>query len=136
MLVHTRQRGQGADAYSPIQLHVRRKPPKTVTEEQQARLLEACTRLRDRFLLVCCSSPGCGWVRRWGCGTWTCGCGLVRCMWCHRRDNVNDGRVKQLASVVERVGRVGPHDWRRVGDHRGVHDEMASSAWVPLIQYE
>jgi hypothetical protein len=52
MLVHTRQRGPNTDAYSPIRLRVHRKRPRTVTQEQQTQLLDACTHLRDRFFLL------------------------------------------------------------------------------------
>lgn len=45
--------------------------PKTLTAEQVQALIDACGHLRDRFLLALWYETGCGWVRRWGCGTRT-----------------------------------------------------------------
>ncbi|MFI6958494.1 tyrosine-type recombinase/integrase [Nocardia sp. NPDC050408] len=52
LLAHTRRGGPNTDSYSPIRLHAHRKPARTVTVEQQTALMDACARLRDRFLLL------------------------------------------------------------------------------------
>ncbi|GAA1554103.1 tyrosine-type recombinase/integrase [Streptomyces globosus] len=56
MLVHTR-RGGGAE-YSPIRIHAHRKPPKTLTEDEVQRLIRACDRRRDQFLIALLDDSG------------------------------------------------------------------------------
>ncbi|WP_256985023.1 site-specific integrase, partial [Streptomyces sp. 2R] len=58
MLVHTRRQGPGPDAYSPIRIATASKVPATVTAGESRRLVDACVRLRDRFLLVLLSETG------------------------------------------------------------------------------
>ncbi len=58
MLAHTRRRGPGPDAYSPIRIATAPRAPATVTAGETRRLIDACTRLRDRFLLVLLSETG------------------------------------------------------------------------------
>lgn len=57
MLVHARQ-GRMPEAYSPIRIHAPRKPPQELTDAQIRRLIDACERLRDRFLLVLLNETG------------------------------------------------------------------------------
>ena len=52
MLVHTRPGRLGADAYSPVRISFAGKPPATLSDAQVARLVAACARRRDRFLLI------------------------------------------------------------------------------------
>jgi integrase/recombinase XerD len=106
MLVHTRRRGPSTEAYSPIRLHVHRKRPATVTEQEQARLLEACTRLRDRFLLLLWFESGLRLGEALGLrhSDLRLRAGEVHVV--AREDNVNDARVKQLKSRVVPVGDV------------------------------
>lgn len=100
MLVHTRQRGPGADAYSPIRLHVHHKRPMTVTEQEQARLLEACTRLRDRFLILLWFESGLrlGEALKLRHSDLRLRAGEVHVV--PRVDNVNEARVKELKPRV------------------------------------
>jgi integrase/recombinase XerD len=100
MLVHTRRRGPGADAYSPIRLHVHHKRPKTVTEQEQARLLEACTRLRDRFLILLWFESGLRLGEALGLrhADLRLRAGEVHVV--PREDNVNEARVKELKPRV------------------------------------
>jgi integrase/recombinase XerD len=58
MLVHTRRRGPGPDAYSPIRIATASKPPATLTGAEVRRLIEACASRRDRFLLILLAETG------------------------------------------------------------------------------
>jgi len=58
MLIHTRRRGPGADAGSPIRIPAYRKPPKTLTRQELRRLKDSCTCLRDLFLLTILEETG------------------------------------------------------------------------------
>ncbi len=58
MLAHTRRGRIDRDAYSPIRLHPVRTPAKTVTDNDFERLLGACRRARDRFLLHVMNDAG------------------------------------------------------------------------------
>jgi integrase/recombinase XerD len=58
MLIHTRRRGPGPDAGSPIRMPAYRKPPKTLTSEELRRLKDSCTCLRDLFLLAILEETG------------------------------------------------------------------------------
>ena len=51
LLAHLHRGRRGEQAYSPLRVHVPRKPPKTLTEQQVNALVEACDRARDRFLI-------------------------------------------------------------------------------------
>jgi integrase/recombinase XerD len=51
MLVHTRRSRPRAESFSPIRIHVQRRVPKTLTDDEIAALIGACTRRRDQFLL-------------------------------------------------------------------------------------
>lgn len=104
MLVHTRRRGPGAEAFSPIRLQVHRKRPKTVTDEQQMLLLDACTRLRDRFLILLLFEAGLRLGEALGLrhSDLRLRAGEVHVV--PREDNVNDARVKELKPRVVPVG--------------------------------
>ena len=58
MLVHTRRGRSGPDAYSPVRISVSRKPAAVLSDVQVARLVAACDRRRDRFLLVLLDQTG------------------------------------------------------------------------------
>lgn len=58
MLAHTRRHGPGPDAYSPIRIATAPKAPATVTAGEIRCLVDACARLRDRFLIVLLSETG------------------------------------------------------------------------------
>ncbi|MCI2421151.1 site-specific integrase [Saccharopolyspora sp. K220] len=104
MLVHTRQRGPSADSYSPIRLRVHHQRPRTVTEKQQTQLLDACTHLRDRFLVLLMFESG----LRLGEALGLRHCDLrLRAGEVHvvpREHNVNDARVKELKPRIIPVG--------------------------------
>lgn len=100
MLVHTRQRGLDVEAYSPIRLPVHRKRPGTVTGEEQARLLAACTRLRDRFLILLLFESGLRLGEALGLRHADLRLRAGEVYVVPREDNVNDARVKQLKPRV------------------------------------
>lgn len=56
MLVHT-QRG-GEVEHSPIRIHAHRNPPKTLTGDEVQRLMRACSRRRDQFLIALLDDSG------------------------------------------------------------------------------
>lgn len=56
MLAHA-QRG-GEVEYSPIRIHAHRKPPRTLTDDEVQRLMSACNRRRDRFLIALLDDSG------------------------------------------------------------------------------
>jgi site-specific recombinase XerD len=58
MLVHTRRGRPGADAYSPVRMALVRKSAATLSDAQVARLVAACGRCRDRFLLILLDQTG------------------------------------------------------------------------------
>jgi site-specific recombinase XerD len=58
MLVHTRRGRLRADAYSPVRIAVAPKPAATLPDAAVARLVAACVRLRDRFLLILLDQTG------------------------------------------------------------------------------
>lgn len=58
MLAHTHRGQPGAQSYSPIRIHVRRKPPKPLTPEEVRQVLDACRRRRDRFLFTLLDESG------------------------------------------------------------------------------
>ncbi|MFD6102899.1 tyrosine-type recombinase/integrase [Nocardia salmonicida] len=100
LLAHTRRGAPNADSYSPIRLHVHRKPAKTVTVPQQRALMDACTRLRDRFLLLLWFETGLRLGESLGLrhSDLRLRAGEVHVV--PREDNVNDARVKRLKSRV------------------------------------
>ena len=106
MLVHTRQHGPKTDAYSPIRLRVHRKRPRTVTQEQQTQLLNACSHLRDRFFLVLLFESGLRLGEALGLrhSDLRLRAGEVHVV--PREHNVNAARVKELKPRVVPVGEV------------------------------
>src|SRR5215218_5771937 len=55
-----------------IGLKVPRKHPRILAAVEMQTILDACDRLRDTVVVRgCCTTPGCGSVRRWGCATRT-----------------------------------------------------------------
>lgn len=100
LLAHTRRRDPSADAYSPIRLHVHRTPPRTVTVEQQAALVDACRRLRDRLLIVLWFETGLRLGESLGLRHSDL---KLRAREVHvvpREDNTNEARVKRLKPRV------------------------------------
>jgi integrase len=100
LLAHTNRGGPTAGSYSPIRLHAHRKPPKTVTVDEQKALLDACTRLRDRFLLMVWFETGLRLGETLGLrhSDLRLRAGEVHVV--PREDNVNDARVKRLKPRV------------------------------------
>lgn len=103
MLVHTRRGRVDADSYSPIRLHAHRKPPKTVTAREVEALLDACARLRNRFLLVLLFESGLRLGEALGLrhSDLRLRAGQVHVV---PRDNTNDARVKGSKARVVPVG--------------------------------
>lgn len=58
MLVHTRRGRVDPDAFSPIRLRPVRRPGRTLTDAEVARVLSACRRARDRFLVTLLNATG------------------------------------------------------------------------------
>ncbi|MFD8532267.1 tyrosine-type recombinase/integrase [Streptosporangium canum] len=58
LLAHTQRGRPGAESYSPIRIHVNRKPPKTLTPQEIDQILAACRRRRDRFLFALLDESG------------------------------------------------------------------------------
>jgi integrase/recombinase XerD len=100
MLVHTRRGRPDADAYSPLRMPLSRKPPKTLTDAAVTRLVEACARRRDRFLLVLLDQTGLrlGEVLGLRHADLRLRAGEVAVV--PRVDNVNEARVKGLKARV------------------------------------
>ena len=100
LLVHTRRGAAQAESYSPIRMAVHRKPARTVTVEQQAALMDACVRLRDRFLLLLWFETGLRLGETLGLrhSDLRLRAGEVHVV--PREDNPNDARVKRLKPRV------------------------------------
>lgn len=94
LLAHTRRGRCDPEAFSPIRIPAARRPPATLTADEVTRLLAACVRRRDRFLIALLAESGLRvgealglrhadlWLRA----------GEVRVV--AREDNVNGARVK------------------------------------------
>ena len=52
------------------------------------------------------------------------------------RDHELDAGRQVIENALQALTVSIRHDWRRVGYHREVRVETASSAWVPLVQHE
>ncbi|MBN1173221.1 MAG: tyrosine-type recombinase/integrase [Micromonosporaceae bacterium] len=100
MLVHTRRGRLGSDAYSPMRMSSTRKPPVALSQAQVARLVAACRRCRDRFLLVLLDQTGLRIGEALGLrhADLHLRAGQVEVV--PRGDNVNGARVKGLKARV------------------------------------
>ncbi len=96
VLAHARRGRVGSESYSPIRIHALRKPASTLTEIEVRRLVAACARRRDRFLLVLLDETGLRLGEALGLrhADLRLRAGEVRVV--PRDDNVNAARVKGL----------------------------------------
>ncbi|WP_218018240.1 tyrosine-type recombinase/integrase [Nocardia shimofusensis] len=94
LLVHTRRRG--GKEFSPIRIHAHRTVPKTVTAEQQRAVQDACSRLRDRFLIVLLFETGLRLGEALGLRHHDLKLRSGEVHVVAREDNANDARVKRL----------------------------------------
>lgn len=101
MLTHTRPgrvRGRAGDdrAFSPLHMVAGRKPPPTLTDTQAVAVVEACARLRDRFLIRLLLESGLRLGEALGLrhGDLRLRRGEIEVV--PRANNVNDARVKGL----------------------------------------
>jgi integrase/recombinase XerD len=100
MLVHTRRQRPGPDDYSPIRIFAQRKLPKTLTDAEVRRLMDACAHLRDRFLVGLLNESGLRVGEALGLrhGDLELRRAQVRVL--PREDNANGARVKGLKGRV------------------------------------
>jgi integrase/recombinase XerD len=106
MLVHTRRGRLGAEAYSPIRIAFARKPVATLSDAQVARLVTACTRRRDRFLLILLDQTGLRLGEALGLRHADLRLRAGEIAVVPRDDNVNGVRVKGLKARVVPAGAV------------------------------
>lgn len=100
MLVHTRRGRPDADAYSPLRMPLSRKPPTTLTDVAVTRLVAACVRRRDRFLLVLMDQTGLRLGEALGLRHADLRLRAGEVAVVPRGDNVNEARVKGLKARV------------------------------------
>jgi integrase/recombinase XerD len=100
MLVHTRRGRVGRDAYSPMRIPVSRKPAATLSEAEVARLVGACRRHRDRFLLILLDQTGLRLGEALGLRHSDLRLRAGEIALVPRVDNVNGARVKGLKARV------------------------------------
>jgi site-specific recombinase XerD len=106
MLVHTRRGRLGSDAFSPVRIAFSRKPPATLSDGQVARLVAACRRHRDRFLLVLLDQTGLRLGEALGLRHADLRLRAGEIAVVPRDDNVNGARVKGLKTRVLPAGPV------------------------------
>jgi integrase/recombinase XerD len=96
LLVHTQRHRSGAATYSPIRIRVHRRVPETLGDEEVGRVLAACTRLRDRFLVRLLDASGLRISEALGLrhADLVLRSGEVRVV--PREDNANGARVKGM----------------------------------------
>jgi site-specific recombinase XerD len=106
MLVHTRRGRLGPDAYSPVRIPLARKRPRALSDAQVTRLVAACDRARDRFLLVLLDQTGLRLGEALGLrhADLRLRAGEVAVL--ARPDNVNGARAKGLKGRVVPAGLV------------------------------
>lgn len=94
LLAHTRRGGGDAEGFSPIRIRAGRKPPAMLTDEEVGRLLGACARRRDRFLIALLAESGLRLGEALGLrhADLRLRAGEIRVV--DREDNVNGARVK------------------------------------------
>jgi integrase/recombinase XerD len=100
MLVHTRRGRPDADAFSPVRMLSARKPPSTLTDAAVVRLVAACARRRDRFLLVLLDQTGLRLGEALGLRHADLRLRAGEVAVVPRDDNVNGARVKGLKARV------------------------------------
>ncbi|ROO59113.1 site-specific recombinase XerD [Micromonospora sp. Llam0] len=100
MLAHTRRGRLGAEAYSPVRIPFVRKSPVELPEGQVARLVAACPRRRDRFLLVLLDQTGLRLGEALGLRHADLRLRAGEVAVVPREDNVNGARVKGLKARV------------------------------------
>ncbi|MEV0006459.1 tyrosine-type recombinase/integrase, partial [Micromonospora sp. NPDC050980] len=100
MLVHTRRGRPDADSFSPLRMSLSRRPPATLTDAQVARLVDACARRRDRFLLVLLDQTGLRLGEALGLRHADLRLRAGEVAVVPRGDNVNGARVKGLKARV------------------------------------
>jgi site-specific recombinase XerD len=106
MLVHTRRGRLGSDAYSPVRIPFWRKPPAILSEAEVARLVAACQRRRDRFLLILLDLTGLRLGEALGLRHADLRLRREEIAVVPRPDNVNGVRVKGLKARVVPAGAV------------------------------
>ena len=104
MLVHTRRGRAGRDDRSPIHIPARRRRPDTLSEAEVARVIAACPRRRDQFLIALLDGSGLRISEALGLrhGDLHLRRGEVHVV--HRDDNANGARVKGAKNRVVPVG--------------------------------
>ena len=98
MLVHTRRAGPAG--YSPIRIHAHRKVSETLTAEEVGQVLEACTTLRDKFLVVLLNESGLRISEALGLRHADLNLRAGEVAVVPREDNDNEARVKQMKGRV------------------------------------
>jgi integrase/recombinase XerD len=106
MLVHTRRGRLGSDAYSPVRIPLSRKAPATLSDGQVGRLVGACYRRRDRFLLILLDQTGLRLGEALGLRHADLRLRGGEVAVVPRSDNVNGVRVKGLKARVVPAGPV------------------------------
>jgi integrase len=106
MLVHTRRGRLGSDACSPVRIALSSKAPATLSDAQVARLLAACGRRRDRFLLILLDQTGLRLGEALGLRHADLRLRAGEVAVVPRDDNVNGVRVKGLKARVVPAGAV------------------------------
>ena len=104
MLVHTRRGRREDDGYSPMRIASSRKPAVTLTQAQVTRLVAACVRRRDRFLLVLLDQTGLRLGEALGLRHADLRLRAGEVAVVPREDNVNGARVKGLKARVVPAG--------------------------------
>jgi site-specific recombinase XerD len=104
MLAHTRRGRPRSEAYSPIRIHAHRRAPKTLTDDEIAALIAACTKLRDRFLVRLLDASGLRISEALGLrhADLRLRSGEIRVT--AREDNANGARVKGMKDRLVPVG--------------------------------
>jgi integrase/recombinase XerD len=106
MLVHTRRGRLGSDAFSPVRIPLSRKAPEALSDGQVARLVAACDRRRDRFLLILLDQTGLRLGEALGLRHADLRLRAGEVAVVPRSDNVNGVRVKGLKARVVPAGAV------------------------------
>jgi integrase/recombinase XerD len=127
MLVHTRRGRLGADAYSPVRIPFARKTAVSLTDAQVVRLVAACARRRDRFLLILLDQTGLRLGEALGLRHADLRLRAGEIAVVPRDDNVNGARVKGLKA---RVVPAGPVVFDAYADYMEAEYGSLDSDWV------
>jgi site-specific recombinase XerD len=100
MLVHTRRGRLGWDAFSPVRIPFSRKAPVTLSGAEVERLVAACGRRRDQFLLILLDQTGLRLGEALGLRHADLRLRAGEIAVVPRGDNVNGARVKGLKARV------------------------------------